>query len=115
MILNEAQRTRAVNELNELVDIPRIGERFEAAIIRQGVKVLEGIIEDVLPEEVLELLALDDGLTQGEFEQLVSFLLALAAEKAKLPFINSGVVQGFAKQVIDIILSGLKQGSRLED
>jgi hypothetical protein len=115
MILNKKQRAAAVDYLNDKVDMPAIGEKLEGAIIKSGIVAIEQVLYNVIPNEVLQLLGTDEGLSKEELDSVIDYLIEYVSDEVKLPFINSGVVKGFVKQVINILLGGLQEGARLKD
>lgn len=118
-MLSEAQINYIADKLNQKINIPIVGEKFEKKLIVKGLEKVNAELEDHLPPEWAQLLDdVSDGIEPGSPADLASIkknLVDFLNKKINIPIIGENAEAKLLSMAIDIIFDALQKGHKLQD
>lgn len=118
-MLTQDQVDYLVKKLNKKVDIPVVGERFEAQLIEMGIWKIDKELDDHLPNQWKDLLNnVGEGLEPGspaDLEVIKSSLVKFLNNKINIPIIGERAEKKLLEKTIDLLVEALKKGKKLKE
>ena len=97
--------------LNDLINVPIIGETTEEKILIKVVLKVDGFLYDSLPNEIYGLVrSVDKGLSDDEATRLISRLSGLANQKIDIPYLPESAEFIAIRFVIGVIINAARKG-----
>lgn len=97
--------------LNDLINVPIIGETTEEKILIKVVLKVDGFLYDSLPNEIYGLVrSVDKGLSDDEATRLISRLSCLANQKIDIPYLPESAEFIAIRFVIGVIINAARKG-----
>ncbi len=115
MILNENQINHIVDAVNKKVNIPILGEKAEAKLIRKFVvEALEKLEEILSPEVLAYVNNASAGLVKGaNLKEAKKRTVKMVNKDVNIPFISERREAQIFTIIIDIIFDAMQQGKEL--
>jgi hypothetical protein len=99
-----------VDRINELVNVPLIGESMEAVAIRQ---VIEPVV-DLIPESILVfIMDASAGIDLSELSRLVDVLVAVVNKYIDVPKMSEDLESKWIRLVIETVLELAQSGKSI--
>lgn len=118
-MLSQAQIDYIADKLNEKINIPIIGEKFEKKLIVKGLEKVDKELDEHLPPEWSELLDdVSDGIEPGSPADLQSIkdnLVSFLNKKINIPIIGEKAEEKLLSAAIDLIFDALQKGKKLQN
>jgi hypothetical protein len=114
-MLTDKQIKIIVDKINEKIDIPKIGEKFEGILIKFIVKQIDKLLEDKLPQELYETITnISDGIDDSELEIIKTNLTNFVNKHINLPLLDEEQEEKVIILVVDILVNAMRKGEDVE-
>ena len=114
-MLSESQIQFIVDKVNEKVDMPVIGEKAEAFILRNAIEKVLKKLEESLPSEIFGFLDdLSNGLEPGQdIETMKANTVVFLNKEINLPIVGEKFEATLFTVVVDLIFDAMQKGRKL--
>ncbi|MFC2077888.1 hypothetical protein ACFLTM_03690 [Candidatus Bipolaricaulota bacterium] len=114
-MLTEKELEAIATRLNSAIDLPLLKEGTEQIIFVKIVKLIDGFLYGVLPNEIYELAhAASDGISEQDAVLIEENLTKLVNRKLDLPFLNERTEETIFRVVIGTIVKAMLKGRSLK-
>lgn len=117
MILTDEQINYIVDKLNDKINLPILGERTEAKIIKGAVSQVLAEVGDRIPKEYLKLIDnVADGILPSKAEEVEKSKLEIATflnKKVNIPIIGERKEQTLFEMFVEILFDAMEEGKSL--
>lgn len=108
--LTKEEIVKLAEKLNEKIDIPIIGEKWEAKILIKVIKIVDGFLYDHLPNELYDLVKnINDGISEEEAKEMTERFSRFANEKINIPFVSEHHEYIGLRFIIGIIVHAMRK------
>lgn len=116
MILTDQQIAWLVERVNEKVNLPIIGEKAEADLIKKAILKVLAKLEEELPEEVLKFLEeLGSGFPPGaDLDEIKENTVEFLNKEINIPLINEKKEAKIFTEVVDLLFDAMKKNKEVK-
>ncbi len=109
-MLSEEELETIATQLNEVINIPVIGEAKEQVVLVKLVKMIDRYIYQRMPNEIYELVRkTSDGISDEEAQLIEQRLATGLNNNINIPYLTEGMEQRAFEFVIKIITNALRK------
>ena len=109
-MLSEEELEAIATQLNEVINIPVIGEAKEQVVLVKLVKMIDRYIYQRMPNEIYELVRkTSDGISDEEAQLIEQRLATGLNNNINIPYLTEGMEQRAFEFVIKIITNALRK------
>ncbi len=109
-MLSEEELEAIATQLNEVINIPVIGEAKEQVVLVKLVKMIDRYIYQRMPNEIYELVKkTSDGISDEEAQLIEQRLATGLNNNINIPYLTEGMEQRAFEFVIKIITNALRK------
>jgi len=116
MLITKEEQKKFAALANTFIDIPWISEEMEQPIFEHAIGLLEGVLQDALPDVFQELTrSAEKGIDPSQVPALTERLVATANAKVDLPYLNEQQEAQLFSVVINPLVKAMATGRTLSD
>lgn len=108
--MTQAEIKDLASRLNDMINVPLIGETSEEKILIKVVLRVDTFLYDNLPNEIYDLVrSIDKGIDDNEATRLINRLSVLANQKINIPYIPESAEYVAIRFVIGVIINAARK------
>ncbi len=114
--LSSSEITKIATRLNNIVNIPVLGEQKEQIIFEKIINSIDTVLYSILPDEIYDTIHMaSDGITPTEAGIIRTRIEKIVAEKINIPFVSEEDELKLIRAFLDIIEAAIQTGKNIID